>query len=192
MAMTNPTARARRPRAESRAGELALARERWSELVRIARRHGVRRELAADVVPGGPGGGAAVVSRVPTSARRSIGTAARSVQNQAAKVHRRFARKEAQECPCPNPILGTEPRRRVRWISAISRRPTRSSTCSRARRIASGARDLLSLPITERAVLVLRAVGIAPREIAALLGISHRSVRKRITRANRLLRDCAR
>jgi RNA polymerase sigma factor (sigma-70 family) len=52
------------------------------------------------------------------------------------------------------------------------------------------ARALLSqLPAEERAVLFLGAAGFSPEEIAERLGLSKRQVRKRVTKANRRLRE---
>lgn len=52
------------------------------------------------------------------------------------------------------------------------------------------ARTLLAgLPPEERAVLFLGAAGFSPEEIGERLGLSKRQVRKRVTKANRRLRE---
>jgi DNA-directed RNA polymerase specialized sigma24 family protein len=47
---------------------------------------------------------------------------------------------------------------------------------------------LTALPPLERAVVVLGAAGFSLEEIGSIVGLSKRAVRKRVTRANELLR----
>lgn len=168
-----------------------LARERWDALVAIARRYGVRAELAGDVVQSALVG---VLRAFPGPDEREAvyRYAARCVQNEALRAHRRYARKESHECSPPE-----EPTRNDRVGTRLARDLVDAGAADPAEvwlgREADleGREVLLSLPPTERAVLVLRATGFAPAEIAKLLGLSHRAVRKRVTRANRLLRELA-
>jgi RNA polymerase sigma factor (sigma-70 family) len=165
-----------------------LARERWRWLCAVARRWGVEGHAVDDVVQSAlldvlrsfPG---------PDDSRHVAAYAARCVQTEAWKLHRRHARKEGRWAPLPererNDRLGGV--EQVEIADPESADPLESVIDAEA--TDEALIRLEELPDDQRAVVLLRAAGFESAEIAARLELSLRGVRKRIEKANRRLRD---
>ena len=164
-----------------------LAQERRPQLLAIARRSGVDSDSTEDVVQ------AALLDVLrsfpgPDDSRQAYLFAAKCVENQARHARRRFARKESQNVEFPTQTLKDFAGGK-REVALVDRETTDPLELAVAREAAADRREkLLALPADQRAVLVLSAAGFRTAEIARLLGLSERGVRKRVERANRTLR----
>lgn len=164
-----------------------LAEEKQRELLAIARRNGVKADIAEDVVQTAlldvlrafPG---------PDDPRQAYLYAARCVQNEARHVHRRFARKESRNVAMPAHTLKdlANGKRDVALVDAEAEDPLERAMAREA--IGERRERLLELPADQRAAVALSAAGFGTAEIGRLLGLSERAVRKRVERANRALR----
>jgi RNA polymerase sigma factor (sigma-70 family) len=165
-----------------------LAQERHRQLLAIARRGGVDADIAEDVVQTAlldvlrafPG---------PDDPRQAYLYAARCVQNEASHARRRFARKESRNVAMPESVLKDRAngKRDVALIDADASDPLELAIAREA--VVERRQRLLELPADQRAVLALGAAGFGTAEIARMLGLSERGVRKRVERANRALRN---
>lgn len=183
---SQPTAR-RDPERNARLVDY-LARKRWSWLCAVARRSGVASEGIDDVVQSAlldvlrsfPG---------PEEVGHVAAYAARCVQTEAWKLHRRRARKEGRLGRLAEQdrgdSLGTS--QEIGVVDDTAPDPLESVIASEASREAVAV--LQTLPEDQRGVLLLRAAGFDTAEIAERLELSVRGVRKRIEKANRRLRE---
>jgi RNA polymerase sigma factor (sigma-70 family) len=165
-----------------------LARERWGWLCGVARRWGVEGHAVDDVVQSAlldvlrsfPG---------PDDPRHVAAYAARCVQTEAWKLHRRNARKEGRWAPLPE----RERNDRLGGVEQIEIADPESADPLESVIDAEATHEALvrleQLPDDQCAVVLLRAAGFDSAEIAARLDLSLRGVRKRIEKANRRLRD---
>ena len=165
-----------------------LAEERRPQLLAIARRNSANPDSAEDIVQ------AALLDVLrsfpgPDDPRQAYLFAAKCVENQARHVRRRFARKESQNVELPTQSLKDFAGGK-RDVALADRETADPLELAVAREAAVERREkLLALPADQRAVLVLGAAGFRTAEIARLLGLSARAVRKRVERANRTLRE---
>jgi RNA polymerase sigma factor (sigma-70 family) len=165
-----------------------LARERWAWLCAVARRSGIESHAVDDVVQSAlldvlrsfPG---------PDEPRNVVAAyAARCVQTEAWKLHRRLARKEGRLAPLPERARGDRgTTEEVNIADPSAPDVLEVVIASEASREAQAV--LEALPQDQRATLLLRAAGFGPAEIAQRLNLSPRGVRKRIEKANRRLRQ---
>ena len=122
--------------------------------------------------------------RGPADLDQLFSYTAKAVRNGASKVHRRHARKESHLAAMPtherNDLVGTD--QEVALRSTPTSRIPRTWSCGAktSRRPVSGLR---SFPSSSARSSSLAPSGYGNREIAAIVGLSERAVRKRVTRA---------
>ncbi len=179
---------AQRPDDQVRTAELAewIARNEPARLRAVARRYGVPASELDDVVQSAladflrafPG---------PHDTAHALSYTFRCVQNRSLKYHRWRGRRQAPLVDLSRPGDGE-------WqggpdpIDSLAGEAVDPLERVIDREDLGEALVLLSeLPTQLRQVVALRGLGYSPAEVAALTGLSHRAVRKRIGRANRML-----
>lgn len=188
--MTDPQAENREPVDLERNARLVeeLYRKRRSALGSVARRHGVAADQVDDIVQSAL---AAVLAayRGPAEPDQLFSYAATAVRTTVAKAYRRHARKESHLAAMPtqerNDLVGTD--HELAFIDPESSDP--AEVVMRREETAAAREQLAKLPAIEREILILGAAGYGNREIAAIVGLSERAVRKRVTRARRRLSE---
>jgi len=188
--MTDPRTEKPEPVDRERNARLveSLYRTSAAKLGRIAARHGIRGEAIEDVVQ------SALLGilrsyRGPDDAAQLYSYAARAVQNEAGKVHRRHARKESRLVAPPTTPRGNFVHEHEQvWPADIEAADPLECVIA-AESVAGAIERLRELPEPERAILLLGAAGYGVAEIAERVGLSERAVRKRVTRANARLRE---
>ena len=162
-----------------------LARERSGFLRAVARRCGVEPQAIDDVIQ------AALLDVLRSFPgpyepdERVAAYAARCVQSEAWKLHRRHSRKESRHViPADDESRTPED---VGYVDPDALDPSEIAITAEA--IAEERALLRALPRDQRAVLVLLAAGLSHEEISERLEISMRGVRKRVGRAHRRLRE---
>lgn len=186
--MTDPQAEKREPVDLQRNARLIdeLYRRRGEALRSVARRYGIAADQVDDVVQSAM---AAVLGayRGPAEADQLFSYAATAVRTAVAKLHRRHARKESHLAAMPtqerNDLVGTD--QELAFVDPEASDP--AEVVIRRADHASARALLETVPVIERTILVLGAAGYGNREIAAIVGLSERAVRKRVTRARRRL-----
>jgi RNA polymerase sigma factor (sigma-70 family) len=179
----------RQPGDQSHRARLAesLVRTETFRLSGVARRHGTPRDEIEDVIQSSladflrsfPG---------PYDQAHALSYLFRCVQNRALKYHRWHARRQA---PLVNAREGDE-NAYADQVDTVAAGPANVLERVIEREDYRGeVGRLLDLPQELREVVALRGLGYSPAEIAGLTGVSHRAVRKRIERANRLLAQSA-
>jgi RNA polymerase sigma factor (sigma-70 family) len=165
-----------------------LARERYGWLAALAQRWGADPDSVDDVVQSAL---LDVLRSFPGPHERSyvVAYAARCVRNRVFKLHRRHSRKESRNAPLPSressDRLGSEEELGLADPSAPGPFELLLSSESRAE-----ARELLArLPEQELTILLLIAAGYSHAEVSELTGLSPRTIRKRVNRANRRLAE---
>jgi RNA polymerase sigma factor (sigma-70 family) len=186
--MTDPQAEQREPVDLERNARLIeeLYRSRRTALWAVARRYGIAADQVEDVVQSAI---AAVLGayRGPADLDQLFSYTATAVRNGASKAHRRHARKESHLAAMPtqerNDLVGTD--LEVALIDPEASDP--AELVVRREQLEAARERIADLPELEREILVLGAAGYGNREIAAIVGLSERAVRKRVTRARRRL-----
>jgi RNA polymerase sigma-70 factor (ECF subfamily) len=186
--MTDPQAENRDPVDRERNARLIeeLYRRRGAALRSLARRYGTDPDQVDDVVHSAV---AAVLAayRGPAEIDQLFSYAATAVRTTVAKLHRRHARKESHLAAIPtqerNDLVGTD-----QELAFVDPEACDPAEIAIRRADHARARELLrSLPTIERTILILGAAGFGNGEIASMVGLSERAVRKRVTRARRRL-----
>jgi RNA polymerase sigma factor (sigma-70 family) len=165
-----------------------LARERWAWLCAVARRSGIEPHAVDDIVQSAlldvlrsfPG---------PDEPGHVAAYAARCVQTEAWKLHRRQARKEGRLAQLPERERGDCVATTEEIGIADPSAPDVLEVVIAAEASHEAQAVLERLPADQRATLLLRAAGFGTAEIAQRLNLSPRAVRKRIEQANRKLRQ---
>lgn len=186
--MTDPQAESRGPVDLERNARLIeqLYRNHRAALCSVARRQGIAADQVDDVVQSAM---AAVLGayRGPAEADQLFSYTATAVRNCAWKAHRRHGRKESHLAAMPthqlNDRVGTD--QEVAFIDPEASDPADLVVLRET--LEAERKRLAKLPEIEREILVLGAAGYGNREIAAIVGLSERAVRKRVTRARRRL-----
>jgi RNA polymerase sigma factor (sigma-70 family) len=190
--MTDPHAETRKPADLKRNARLIdrLYREQRGRLRAVARRHGAGPDQVDDIVQSAL---AAVISayRGPASLDDLFSYTAVAVRTAVWREHRRYERKESHQIAMPsqerNDMLGSS--EEIALVDPDAADPL--DLISRREDVEQARRRLAELPVIEREILALGAGGYGNPEIAAIVGLSERAVRKRVTRARRRLYEQA-
>jgi RNA polymerase sigma factor (sigma-70 family) len=188
--MTDPQAENRKPVDLKRNAVLIerLYRARRTALRGVARRYGMPADQVDDAVQSAL---AAVMAayRGPANLDQLFSYTATAVRHTVARTHRRHARKESRLAAMPtqerNDLVGT--RQELAFIDPDASDPADLVVRREETKVAR--ERLAKLPAIEREILLLGAAGYGNPEIAEIVGLSERAVRKRVTRARRRLSD---